>query len=381
MSLPRIHPEELSKGYLGRIAKTIGCRNVHTLLTSLASLPQLTDAPTELEPNALIAKLTGNTLGSFLSRHTMLPFQRAVSPKKDWRPFAEATEIRAKAAFKFPTGISDVSLLLCHMCVDDDVTTTGSSIWRRNHQLRGIVACPRHKMGLSIVAIVSGSLLKPPHTYLSTSVPIAAEVVQDALTRPVIARYVKFCEMFASRIEPYTTHQLTRTLLHRLWEMEPKVTGKRIRLSKFLGEYLDSPWIKLNFPQLLKERASSNLNSLDQTGLRIDLAYATPYYALALALLFETVEDAYSKLEIPQTDVRLAPMSRRSKDKAGLSDALVPSSSKNDREMAKVLLAFANGASIEEAIIGSNIECHQLLECLREIVSPLKSSIDAIAAE
>lgn len=352
ISLSRIRPGELCKGYLGRIAGSNAVKDLTTLLAEVASLSQFSEAPPEQAMTAILAELTGNQLGAFHAAHTILPFQKAVRPSHLWSPFASTAEPRVALAFQFPSHTSDAPLFLCPSCVAADVEENGTSYWYRSHQLRGVVACGKHGVGLQRLA--PRSIDKFPHSLVADSVPLPRDIVDDALSRPLAKRYAQFCEMFATRTEPYTTEQFTTAISNRVRLLDQEATGKPIRVSRYLQDQLGSRWLQECFPKLQRIRGLSNLNSLDRVGIRLDLAYPTPYYALALALLFETVEEASQQLslESPSTS-----------GPAGGGEAGRPSI-----DMLAALAAFSNGASIEVALQGRNVRTEDFLCYVRQLV-------------
>jgi hypothetical protein len=376
ITLPSIHPGELCKGYLGRVASKNTCKDLPTLLASLVSNSHLPAATiSEYGLTSVIAELTGIQLGDFHSMHTVLPFQKAVAPKPSWRPFASAMEQRAKATFSYPTRAGSAPIYLCHLCVAADVEAIGCGIWYRSHQLRGTVTCTRHGVGLRSVAPTS--LLADPAVLISTAVSISDDIVDDALTRPLIRRYSLFCELLAARTEPYTTQQMTRAISSQVLKLDPSSENKPIRLSRFIQDQLDGRWFQEYFHQLRRVRGVSNLSSFDQAGIRIELAYPTPYYALALAVLFDSVEEAAQNLTMQvamphltgtqqTTSCKLVavdegPKNARCRRARALEDA-------QNSDLSDALLAFSSGASIEAAVLKRNVTTTELVDYMRLII-------------
>lgn len=335
ISLPRIQPGELCKGYLGRVAVSNAIKDLPSLLAAVGAL---STAPATLQgqrTNAVLAEVTGYHLGNFHAEHTILPFQKAVRPSRLWGPFASTAEPRVALAFRFPFHTSDAPIFLCPLCAIADVETTGVSFWYRSHQLRGVVACGKHGVGLKSIA--PRSIDKFPHTLLLDSVAVPLDIVDDALSRPLARRYAQFCEMLATRTEPYTTEQFTAAISTRVHLLDPDAKGKPVRVSRYIQDQQDSRWLQEYFPKLQRIRSLSNLNSFDRVGIRLDLAYPTPYYALALALLFETVDEASQQLSLET----------QSQSGAAAEKYAVENPS---GDMLAALASFCNGASIEAAV-------------------------------
>lgn len=379
VTLPRIRAGEISKGYLGRLAATNSCIRLPKLLAQLKYLSSCSEVEIEdSDMNTVMAALTEVETGAFLARHTLLPFQKCVVPPQSWAPFTLVTAQRARATYNFPANIPGALMFLCHMCASAEMEETGDSIWHRSHQLPGIVICSRHKVGLHSVAPTS--LLRYPHQVLSNAVAINDTIVQDALVQPFICRYVHLCELFAARTEPYTTLQLTTVIGQQILKIDPGSGNKPVRLTRYIQHYLDGPWLSEFFPQLRRVRGASNLSSFDQAGTRIDLAYPTPYYCLALAVLFDTVEEVAKTLAEATTERAPSTVSNREAKsqrpsaidrnrwvKAIHGAARAADCTFNDAIVA-ALIDFSTGLSIEGAAVKHDVESAEVVKHLRWIV-------------
>lgn len=231
-----------------------------------------------------------------------------------------------------------------------DVEASGGSIWYRSHQLRGVVTCGKHGVGLKSVA--PRSIDKLPHSLLADLVAVPIDIVDDALSRPLARRYAQFCEMLAARTEPYTTEQFTAAISNRISLLDPATKSRPVRVSRYIQDQQDSRWLQEYFPKLQRIRGLSNLNSLDRVGIRLDLGYSTPYYALALASLFETVDDASHQLSLEKPS--------RSRADVGDDAAGWPSA-----DMLAAPAAFSNGASVEAAVQKRNVTVDVFLDYVR----------------
>jgi hypothetical protein len=382
ITVPSIYAGELCKGYLGRIASTNTCKDLRKLLASLVSHSHVPEATiSEHGLNLVMAELTGIPLGKFHAMHTVLPFQKAVAPIHSWRPFASATERRAKASFNYPTRDAGSPLYLCHLCVAADVEVIGCGIWYRSHQLRGVVTCSKHGVGLR--SVPPTSLLADPDTLMSTAVSIPNDIVDDALARPLSHRYSLFCELFAARTEPYTTQQMTKTISSQVLKLDPSSKNRPIRLSRFIQDQLDGRWFQEYFHQLRRVRGPSNLSSFDQAGIRIELAYPTPYYALALAALFDTTEEAMQNLAQVGAGTATAQAGGgavRSRTMAVIGsshlntirDMELSFSDRQKSDLSEALYAFANGATIKASVLGRDVTTAQVMDYLRGLVRNLE---------
>jgi hypothetical protein len=376
VTLPRIRAGESSKGYLGRLAATNSSLCLATLLTQLKHVSSSEAAIEDPGMNAVMAALTEVEPSAFLAQHTLLPFQKCVVPPKLLVPFTHVTAQRARAAYNFPANIPGALMFLCHVCVATEIEATGDSIWHRSHQLPGVVVCLRHKVGLHSVAPTT--LLKYPHQILSNAVAINDAIVQDALANAFICRYMRLCELFAARTKPYTTVQLTTIIGQQVLKIDQGSAKKPVRLARYIQQYLHGPWITEFFPQLHRVRGASNLSSFDQAGTRVDLAYPTPYYCLALAVLFDTFEEVAQSLAevttVPSaaghrqaTTQRPFAIDQNGWEKAMGGAARSAGLTFNDAIVA-ALIDFSNGSRIEDAATKHNVAIDQVVEHIRLIL-------------
>jgi hypothetical protein len=378
VTLPRIRAGEASKGYLGRLAATNSCVSLATLLTQLKHLSPCSDAAIEnIGMNTVMAALTDVEAGAFLARHTLLPFQKCVVPPQSWSPFRLLTAQRARAAYNFPANIPGALMFLCHVCVASEIEATGDSIWHRSHQLPGVVICSKHKVGLHSVA--TASLLKYPHQILSDAETINEAIVEDALANAFICRYMHLCELFAARTEPYTTLQLTTIICQRVSKIDPGSSNKPVRLTRYIQRYLNSPWVSEFFPQLQRVRGASNLSSFDQAGTRIDLAYPTPYYCLALAVLFDSVAEVAQALTAatanPAPLTIIKQNAKKQSSGRAENDCIQPINGPQRTAgvapydaITAALQDFSNGNSIDMAAEKNNVTSSEVVERLRWIL-------------
>lgn len=379
VTLPRIRAGEVSKGYLGRLAATSSCVTLSTLLTQLKRLSSCSDGAIEGSGmNTVMAAFTDVEPAAFLARHTLLPFQKCVVPPQSFGPFVLVTAQRARAAYNFPANIPGALTYLCHVCVAEEIEESGDSIWHRSHQLPGVAVCLKHQVGLHSVAATS--LLKYPHQILSNAVAVNEAIVHDALDNAFICRYMHLCELFAVRTEPYTTLQVTTIICQQVSRIDPGFSHKPVRLTRYIQRYLDSPWVSEFFPQLRRIRGASNLSSFDQAGTRVDLAYPTPYYCLALAVLFDSVAEVVQALAAATANPAPVKMSHRKSKKEQLfgrtgNDWTKPINrtpptggvASNDAVTA-ALQDFSDGDSIDRAAEKHNVTSAEVVERLRWIL-------------
>ena len=357
MILPNVMPDELARSLVTRICVLNGVGGLDTLVQDMASLfapPPALGPPVWCD---MLASANRVTPQAFHAAHTLLPFRRAVRPAEDCVAFGlvrDQIEISAHSAFldrpaKHP-------LQLCPECTKEDLNFWGFSYWRRSHQLPGSTLCQKHLIGLHKAH--NTNWLTLPHDTLSSSTPIDACITKSAKRNPVIQRYTEISIGLAERTQPVSTAWMVHVLKRRFHSHIEESGRSTRRLSNIAADMIRGSWQQHFFPQL--DARGTGLNSLDRTCSSIRLAYSTPFYALALAVLFENADDAMNEVNSPAIDTFVKQSHRRTTSPTGHPGGLPAA-----------VRAFFGGASIAEATRSQGVDASQLEALLRAAAAPL----------
>lgn len=357
MILPNVMPDELARSLAARICILNGVGGLDMLAQDMASLFA---PPSALTPPVwcdMMASANRVTPQAFHAGHTLLPFRRAVRPAADCVPFGlvrDQLEISAHSAFldrpaKHP-------LQLCPECTKEDVNFWGFSYWRRSHQLPGSTICQKHLIGLHEAH--KSNWLTLPHDALNSSTPIDASITTSAKRNPVIQRYTEISIGLAERTQPVSTAWMVHVLKRRFHSHIEESGHPTRRLTTIAVKMIRGPWQQHFFPEL--DACGTGLNSLDRTCSSIRLAYSTPFYALALAVLFEDADDAMNEVTSPAIDTFVKQSHRTNTSPTSYLGGL-PAAAR----------AFFGGASIAEAARSQGVDASQLEALLRATAAPL----------
>lgn len=124
------------------------------------------------------------------------------------------------------------------------------------------------------------------------------DTLDQALGSGVIRRYAEICSAFLERSRSVSTHQMVHCLQSRARKVGARtracVSGSHIR--DLAAKATLGPWQQTYFPDLAAKRPGIFVDSLDRTYSSRRVAYPTTAYALALAVLYDSAQDAFADL-------------------------------------------------------------------------------------
>ena len=367
MILPSIMPDELARSYLGRICRLNGIMSPATLRPQIEqAVASVSEDPEGCYWVELLAAVTQKTTQEFIAQHTVLSFRRAVRPEFDCLNHGNRRDSRERFCHVYPLGLTESIHHLCPACATEDLAFWGTSYWRRSHQLKAVARCEKHGLGLH--HLKTAKWISLPHDVVAQSIPFDASIVDDAAQNPVIARYAEICSALAERDCPVSTNQMVQTIRHQFEKVNAKRDASGSRLSTLVIDRIRGPWQRHFFEDLTGSNSVPNTESLERTQSCVRLAYATHFYALVLAALFESAEQAIVEVSRPTvaTVLRKMQSTDRQQSAVSLDDPL------QNTPLTAAARAFFSGTSIADAcrIHGGNPR--QLEALLRVAAEPLR---------
>lgn len=154
-------PEEIDRGYLGRIIRINGYRNAKDVVEAMsADYGEGIKSRRELTTHELLSNMAGLTSEEFAQNHTTIPLRRAITSffpeirhgSLERRSLLHNGAMQRKYAAAF----------LCEECVKADIHFHGVSYWRRDHQTQGQLWCQKHEKPLHFSTSVDPLLSSPP---------------------------------------------------------------------------------------------------------------------------------------------------------------------------------------------------------------------------
>lgn len=348
MISPKALPDELAQGLLIRAQLLTLGSPTDTLAALAARAAPAIDLGRKCAWAELLAGASGISFGPFCSGHTLMPFRSAVRRAPDCVEFGAMDDALQSYSIGAPIRTGDV-LNLCPECVAEDLAFWGFSYWRRSHQLPGCVLCAKHQVALHRVLLTESRVL--PHRVVDQSSALDPLVVHSAKTNLVIQRYAEISLALAQRSRPVSTAWMAHILRRRVQMREAQAGRKVRRLTHIADDLIRGPWQRRFFEGI--DANSVQINSLDRTCSSVRLPYSTIFYALALAVLFDSADDAMNEVNNSVVDAFVQDVNGETT--SGGQGHGLPAAAR----------AFYCGASVVDAARSQGVEVQQLEELLR----------------
>lgn len=292
MLIPELMADELAKGYLGRLKECNG----------YATMPKAIDAfrnryGGNLEGSLVplpyaLAIATGLTSEAFCRHHTMLPFYRAVT---NFMP--EVFNGAPGAVQTMPHGMStpDNITQWCLSCVLEDLDFWGYAYYRRSHQLPGVMCCTKHREVLVGVPTRAAFDVQPG---MLAATEFYQEIEPSILDHPVVSRYITITESWLTASRPIPLSNMLMVLVGQAKAVGVRRSrvGNKALLSDLALDTCPRPWLESLVPNMKWKERNVFLSPLDHVFNTQSAALKSAYYALTLALLFDTAEEALNRV-------------------------------------------------------------------------------------
>lgn len=306
MLIPEVMPGEVAQGYLVRLKAINGYPSLEVTSKQLrqkysysANGKRLAQLP------YLLAGAVGMSPEEFCRLHTMMPFDRAIT-----HHFAELTH----GSVSKPRVVQYNGLKLpepagrcCPRCIREDLEFWGYAYLRREHQLPGVVSCGKHEE-LLVWADGTDALCRSPIQILNSPAPITHALEPSITSHPVVARYITIAEAWLSGHRPIPLEKMIAVLQERGDEVGVRrsVKGHKRLLSDLALDTGPLEWLALLVPKIKNKKPGVYQSPLDHVFNSQSTAFRSDYYALALALLFDTAEEALNRIdgELPKPVVQ-----------------------------------------------------------------------------
>lgn len=305
-------PDELDRGYHGRVMRLNGKSDPEEMLSLMATWAGVAGAPRrELSAVELLAKLAGQSLPLFVCRHTTLPLRRSITSYLPDLPHGDASNhsiIRLSAA-----RLARHGAYFCRTCVEEDLAFHGASYWRRMLQTPGQLWCPKHGSPLCYVEHEK-AFLSPPSAFLGEAhgvEPSWATALQNSAT---VQSFINICAGLMERDRPLDVKYVSATLRplaaargFRPWVRKPSAP----LLSDAIVDAFEPAWLNLVFPAVLVKPRGIPLNQLDGLFYLRNAASSFVGYVLAASVLFESADEALAALLRPASYPPTVPKAAR----------------------------------------------------------------------
>lgn len=290
-------PEELDRGYLGRLMRFNGYSNEGDFFRSVASACRLPPSiPRGVVPFVALSAVAEKTTEEFARFHTPLPFRRAIT---NIRPDVEFGSLSCPSMLHNGTTRARQKLIFfCEECSLEDLRFHGVSYWRRDHQITGQVWCPKHRVALSYVSKQS-EVLKSPHTFQARAPRLEEHLVEEAIKNAAVNRFLEIASGLMHR---------KRSLIGAAASTELRIEAKKRGLfsygrrdtvglmSDFIRSSYPAEWLEkiVSVPATqFKKRVYEPLDEVLSLKTRM---WPSMTYLLIAGALYESSDDAIEKM-------------------------------------------------------------------------------------
>lgn len=295
-------PDELAHGYLGRI------RAINLLSSSEKAASALLDSyltkdalPDKARRVASLAAAANLSLQTFCQHHTFIPFLRTASNIGPGIPHGSSTQLPLIESLAFRLLLPDA--MACRQCIAEDLEFWGFSYWRRRHQLPGVVWCDKHHEPL----FEADKGFDHCPSVAENPADGRGDRFGDVLGDTLVTRYIEIATGLLDCRQPVSYHQAANKLSQRAQALGIRVaqTGQRENLSDIALQLAPRKWLSFLLPGIESKKPGEYCPLLDKVVRHYGLPQCR---ALALALLFDSSDDALRYWNLPVSDADTVPV-------------------------------------------------------------------------
>lgn len=309
---PAPFPEELDRGYLGRVMRINGIakkKDIVALMSAWAGSAE--KSRRELSSLELLSLVAGMALPSFVTRHTTLPLRRGVTSYQPDLP--HGCESNRSMLWTSGMRMARTGAYFCAECTQEDLDFHGQSYWRREHQIPGLLWCQKHSTPLRYVDD-EAAFLSSPAMLLRNCQAVDADWAKEVSGNETIQRYLQICASLMESKSPLDVRSVRCVLKGKASSFGFKTWGGAVKAPLLSDEVINRcghTWLAMVLPALADKPPGMLLNQLDGVLYLSTAASSVNAYALACAVLFNSPDEAINELSNPASDMQ--PRRRRRK--------------------------------------------------------------------
>ena len=295
-------PEELERGYLGRVMRINGLKDVKETVAQMTAWAGFTNkSRREHSTLELLSMVAGMEITSFVTLHTTLPLRRGITSYQPDLPHG----CDSHRSMLWTTGMrmTRSGAYFCRECAHEDVDFHGQSYWRREHQIPGLLWCPKHSTPLHYLDNKSAFLL-PPIAHIEDASVVDEAWAKETQRNENIQKFLDLCNALLETHSPFDVKIVRDVLRSKASEFgfrDHNRPSKDPLLSDEVIARCGRTWLAMVLPSLAGKPHGKLLNQLDGVLYQATSASSVYAYALACAVLFESADEVMNAISSPET--------------------------------------------------------------------------------
>lgn len=290
-------PEEMDRGYLGRIMRINRYSSPKDMVEAIAAhLGEEGRTRREVTAHELLGRMAGMNSEQFAQRHTTLPLRRGITSY--FPSLVHGGEERRSLLYNSASLRKGQVAFFCKECVEADIRFHGTSYWRRDLQTPGQIWCPKHLKPLYFVASAD-PFIASPSMAMEVADQIPEEWVKPAIGNAYVERFLELAAALYDRAAPLDVALIAPLLRDAGSEQGFKANASSKQgtlISDRMKELFPERWLSTVFHELVVKAPGAYLHQVDGTLYLRKSASSVIAYILVLSVLFESADQAINAL-------------------------------------------------------------------------------------
>ncbi|MFO6419091.1 TniQ family protein [Hylemonella sp. W303a] len=249
-------PDELDRGYLGRVMRLNGVKIERDMQDHLYREFGLAQngryRRSTAEALSLMARMSTE---HFVQRHTTMPLRRAmmIFCSNDSHVSLRRRAVLYNSAMR----LIGPHAYFCAECAVADIAFHGMGYWRRSLQVPGRVFCEKH--GAALMRAPSSALVDSPSRWIERAEKISDQVVNASLGHAAILRYLSMADELMDRTSSLPSRSIAAILLRRA-NLLPIQGNAECRVYRKRGTQVTCAIVQSTFPSIWLEHISCDFS-------------------------------------------------------------------------------------------------------------------------
>lgn len=293
-------PDEFVLSHLGRFRAwhdnrdlAVASRRLRKLVSAEAGLPQRASFP------HLAAAMAGLSTDRYIQLHTMLPFMHFAAASQSLQAPGSLSEAAVRSQ---GCATPRDHAYLCPACVEEDLVK-GYSYWRREHQLPGRFWCACHSTVQLLTVNASYGFWELPQHWLKRGEAKANAEFERPTAGSTVARFHEISRAMLDSLIGRRVEDVSWALEQRARKcIQPSGPGdqgwpRKRRLSDLVQNAFPSRLYSHIFNNLSTQSFGGRYGTVNLAVVSRNRRPAPIATAMAMTVLFDTVEEAFSYLD------------------------------------------------------------------------------------